>query len=1131
VTAGAGRLPRVRSMTQTMDVADAGYGYGVVGGDMHVFQDRGPVYLLGEYRRAPRPDAGWLLTQPSRMLNARYAVVGFTGRGAELDELERWRDDTSGQPLAARWLHAHGGQGKTRLAAELADRCAEAGFKVVTATHTAGAAKVSPGSEDLRVGGARGVLVVVDYADRWPLSHLGWLFSNALFGHGKVPIRLLLLARSAQTWAPVRAVLGELHADTSEQRLGTLPGGDHADRSRMFAAARDSFAACYGITRPDAISPPGPLSQPEFGLTLTVHMAALAAVDAHANGTRPPWDTAGLSAYLLDRERAHWTRMYENRVDGFEYLTPPGVMARAVFTAALTGAASHERGTEILGRLDTEVHPDRLLADHAACYPPADPATVLEPLYPDRLAEDFLALTLPGHAAADYQPQPWAPAFADALAARGPDGSPPAYGLRMITFLAAAAVRWPHVAGTLRKILAADPAAAVAAGGPILATLAEVTDLDAETLALVEPHLPSHPNSDLDLGIAALARRIAAHRLSTAASPADKAAIHTSLAARFANAGLHDQAAEAAGEAVTLLRPLAEADPEVHRPDLAAALDTGGRALTDSGDFRGSLPLLEEAVAIRRRLAEANPAAHLPGLAASLHNLSRVVEFRDPKEAVPPAEEALAIRRGLADVDPGKHLPDLATALSNAAIRWHLRQRLNEALAALEEATAIRRTLAERDPSAYLPDLATSLNNLGTLLNDMGRPDDAIPLTEEAVAIRRRLADMNPAFLRVLALSLHNLDVQQAAAGRPEAGLPLAEEAIGIQRKLAAANPAVNLRDLAVSLRDHAHSLRGLDRAPEALPLVTEAVATVRELAAVSPVLNLPLLGMFLTSLGGVLAELDRVAEARAAYEEAVAIRRQLAEDDPRQLDGLMISLVNLRDLYQLAGLTEHALALSRELIDTDQALVRRDPAKFRAWLATELVNYAVALRDLGHSAQALGYAREGVEVLRALAEEDPSAYRLSLAHGLAVACSVELMLGHVASGRSLAEESTELYRDLGDNGLDARRGLAATLFALGAGTLAEGSRDEGLASIDESLGIYARLAREDPARFKAEFKDARKRARLLKHGAWVGIVLAGVTAVVGVVLLAAYAVVGLVVAVFWRLPVWAARSVRRPAR
>ena len=37
-----------------------------------------------------------------------------------------------------------------------------------------------------------------------------------------------------------------------------------------------------------------------------------------------------------------------------------------------------------------------ILDDHRLCYPPLDAGHVLEPLYPDRLGEDFIAAMLPG---------------------------------------------------------------------------------------------------------------------------------------------------------------------------------------------------------------------------------------------------------------------------------------------------------------------------------------------------------------------------------------------------------------------------------------------------------------------------------------------------------------------------------------------------------------------------------------------------------------------------------------------------------------------------------------------------------------------------------------------------------------
>ncbi|UQI46910.1 hypothetical protein M1P56_22430 [Streptomyces sp. HU2014] len=71
-------------------------------------------------------------------------------------------------------------------------------------------------------------------------------------------------------------------------------------------------------------------------------------VDAHTRGGRLPRDMAGLSAYLLDRERRHRTRLYENRMEGLDYATPPGARGQVVFTAALTGATAYADGTTLL---------------------------------------------------------------------------------------------------------------------------------------------------------------------------------------------------------------------------------------------------------------------------------------------------------------------------------------------------------------------------------------------------------------------------------------------------------------------------------------------------------------------------------------------------------------------------------------------------------------------------------------------------------------------------------------------------------------------------------------------------------------------------------------------------------------
>lgn len=640
--------------------AESGFAYGVVGADLHIFPDRGPLYQLTEFRHGSAPYTRHLLRQPSRLLDARFEIVTFTGRTRELAELSNWRN--SSPRLAARWLHAPGGAGKTRLAAEVAADSVARGWKVVVA-HGHGSI-LSSGSQDLRLDGMAGLLLLVDYADRWPASHLSWLFSNALL-HQQLPTRLLLLARTSQPWPSISATLEELRADISDFRLPPLSGmSGVGGRERMFCAARDSFAACYGLPDPGLIKPPETLEQPDFALTLAVHMAALVSVDSHARGIGPPEEMAGLSAYLVSRERKHWTDLYESHIEGLDFSTSPQAMARTVFIASLTGATSHTKGNELLHRLDVEGRPDRLMADHAACYPPSDPATVLEPLYPDRLAEDFLALSLPGHGVTGYTAAPWAGPTVRQLTVPVPEGPPPSYISRTVTFLASAAApdRWPHVATHLNSILRDNPALAVAAGSGALAAVAGVADIDLEVLDAIARHLPEGSHTDLDLGNAALAERRAQLWLTRTDDLPVHAEIHHVLAISRASIGQYAQARVASEQAIAHWREQIVVRPGTHhQSDLALSLMNHAGLLENTARRTEALAAAEEAVGLLRNLIN-GPVNYndrfLPlrsQLSSALDRLSRCLAAVDRHaEALTASEEGVAIRRQLHRAAPGR---------------------------------------------------------------------------------------------------------------------------------------------------------------------------------------------------------------------------------------------------------------------------------------------------------------------------------------------------------------------------------------------------------------------------------------------------------------------------------------------
>jgi tetratricopeptide (TPR) repeat protein len=893
--------------------ATSGFAYGVIGADIHVFGDGTPVYVLDNWRDIPEADPAWLRELPSRMLNARFAVVDFTGRRDELAQLHRWR--RSRPRLAARWLHGPGGAGKTRLAAQFAAESAETGWKVIIATHGPGTVLRPPGSQDLRLDSAAGVLLIVDYADQWPHSHLTWLFSNALLHQVEVPARILLLGRTAHAWPSLRGALANHQADTSTQVVPPLPDGDE-HRPEMFAAARDCFARRYQIGDPAAVQPPQTLDAPDMGLTLALHMAALVAVDAHVTGRRPPKDMAGLIIYLLDREQQHWAKLYGDPSHNLDpqpgYLTLPCVMNQAVFIAALTGAVSRQAGATLLTRVQLPADPQQVLTDHAVCYPPAAPGSVLEPLYPDRLAEDFLALTMPGHPA-DYPAQLWAADTSSTLLAHAATDSAhrqawAGHQARPITLLAAATQRWPHVGERhLYPLLRQHPELAIDAGSAALSALADIRDIDIAVLEAIESQLPTHRHVDLDVGIADISGALTGHRLAGTTDPTERAFLYDTYAERLANAGRLEDALTAVEAAAQLHQRLAgrwwalgkrREISAMHRVLLAASLNTAGQLLMDLGRPDEALALTRRSVQIwQRTLASCAPSdAEVPAsrLAASLDNLgNQLWKLGRREEALAAAEEATRLSRQLARANPAAFEPNLAVTLNNFGIRlWSLGHHM-PALAVSEEAVALSRRQAATNRAAFEHNLAEALNNLGIRLWNLGRHDDGLAVATEAVKIYRRLAAINPAaFEPNLAAALNGLGIRLSNTARLAEAVDATRESVDIRRRLEKANPTAYKADLASSLNN---------------------------------------LGLRLTELAEVEPSADTLKESLDISSEAVDIRSQLVRTNPAAFEpALAESLAAFASIRVARGAElGKALTAAKQSVDVYQRLASRQPAAY----------------------------------------------------------------------------------------------------------------------------------------------------------------------------------------------------------
>lgn len=252
-------------------------------------------------------------------------------------ELRGWLDTPAARGV---WVwHAAGGQGKTRLAGYAVAAAASAGWRVGVARHC----EDTPGvGQALPAGGDR-LLVLVDYAERWPLRDLYRLLADCT---ARAPVvRVLLLARSIDWWPAAAVECDKLGfaVDTTQPRPLAALATDVPARHELFTAACHRFAQIYELDDPPVFTAAGSLvDDPVYGVTLGLHMAALAAADAHVQGAAAPALSGDVSRYLLDRERCYWVRLHgEDNTD---------TAAQVVLLACLAGAQLPADGSALLQR-------------------------------------------------------------------------------------------------------------------------------------------------------------------------------------------------------------------------------------------------------------------------------------------------------------------------------------------------------------------------------------------------------------------------------------------------------------------------------------------------------------------------------------------------------------------------------------------------------------------------------------------------------------------------------------------------------------------------------------------------------------------------------------------------------------
>jgi tetratricopeptide (TPR) repeat protein len=669
------------------------------------------------------------LRSPSYLLDARRRVVPYRPRPVEQEALIAWRDGKARASVLL--VHGPGGQGKTRLAGWLATHSHRRGWTVTQAVD-----QDAPPGSSAAVGQPEErspLLVVVDYAERWPVRLLVRMIQTVVAARRRV--RVLLLARPvAGFWDGVEPELERCSVDLVEpMALGGFTSPQ--ERAVVFAQAVQAFQKALQVPVSPVALPEGVLGGSDSPLTL--HMAALAAVTAAEQGERMP--AAGeLSRYLRNHERRHW------RAVGL----PAETIATMVLIAAVFGPAESTRqGRAWLRRAclaDTDTQAVALLQAYERLYPaavaqPKHDQGVLWPIKPDRFAEDFIGDQLTR------------PDCAELLGELLTDEQTPPAAVRHGLIMLAAAARHSSVQAVLFPLLRERAVFARYLTPPLIEAVIGYADM--ATAQVVDQRMPRF-STDLLRPARDLARHLMS-ALPADASPALRAYRLARLGIRLSEVGDKRAALEPAREAVGIYRTLAEAEPAAYLPHLASALSNLGRHLSEVGDRRAAPESTREAVGIYRRLAEAEPAVYLPNLAMSLNNLGvHLSEAKDKRAALEPAREAVGIYRRLAEAEPAVYLPNLAMSLNNLGLRLSEVRDKRAALEFAREAVGIYRRLAEAEPAVYLPDFAMSLWSSAWIRNANAiELREAVTAVDEAIAIYRTLAEQIPeAFNGYLAL-------------------------------------------------------------------------------------------------------------------------------------------------------------------------------------------------------------------------------------------------------------------------------------------------------------------------------------------------------------------------------------------
>ena len=1024
--------------------------------------------VIVEAAELQRPLAGPRLTGPAYLLRAEAGTARFRSRATELEELAAW---CAAGGVRVQLLTGPGGQGKTRLAQKLA--------------HDVGWVSVWLPEGALLPDGIRSpLLVIIDYAETRP-TQVAQVVLAALAEPGNIPIRILLLARSAgDWWTRLRTQSAELEMALTCVAIRQLPVLESTPEGRSEAfgdAITDYDAALTDLGWPHLA--PGEVPRPTFadhrlGSALQLQMAALAGLLGKTHADERPEDA------ILRHETRYWMRAASQHGISLHEDT----LRTAVTAVTLCGSATESEGTGLLTRVpglrdqteDVLLRTSRWLRD---LYPPFSASagghlqSSGQPRYwgalqPDLLAEDLVARV------ASQQPR-----FLVGLLASTTDDQ----DRQALTLLTRASATRAQLAAAMAELLRAlpklaGPAVEVATQAedprPLVAALDEMVTRDSLTTGLLASIAAAIPERSQILAtfavtvhqmiVADYTAQGSADSYPSALGPATAA-----LARRLAAAGQLREALVADERAVLMLEQIAETEPRI-LPTLAMAVNNRGSHLIAVGNAAAAIAAFQRALSIREKLPSIDYPEEVRHLAGSLTNLAAALSAVGRwQEALTQVERALSIFAKLTEAGAAadKRLADLGLTLANQAKLLSDAGSTESAVAAARHAVDTFERLTDARPDAWGPMLALALNNLSGCLALLGSNDEALTVAERAAELCRQLRGSLPdACQPALAHAERTLSIRHAEMGNLELGLAASRRAVAIDEQLAAAHPEAFQADLAESLNHLACGLLATGQHAEALDVSRRSVALYDRLIRDETVGSLPDMARSLLTLATLQSHEGNAAVALATCKRAVAILEQLAHGGlAAHRAGWAVALNNLALLLTVTNHDEDGLATARKALEISQELAAEFPDAYGREVAGAWVTLAFHLDLAGHSDEAVIAQERAVDLLQTAATER-SVQLAKLAAALSTLSELCAKTGRSDDALAASYRSVRVFNQLAaDDPQQHRPALAEALSGLAARLATTGWPERAAAASRDAIAIYDTLVARDPQKILPE--------------------------------------------------------------